>query len=105
MLRRALANLFSNAVRHTPEGGRIDVVIDSDGEHVRIRVMNTGDAISPEHLERIFDRFYRADPSRHRSGEGAGLGLAITRSIVLAHGGAISAKSESSGVCFEILLD
>lgn len=104
MLRRALANLLSNAVRHTPEGGRIDVVIDSDGENVRIRVMNTGDAISPEHLERIFDRFYRADPSRHRSGEGAGLGLAITRSIVLAHGGSISANSENSGVCFEIRL-
>jgi two-component system heavy metal sensor histidine kinase CusS len=104
MLRRALANLLSNAVRHTPEGGRIDVAIDSDGELRRIRVMNSGEAISPEHLERIFDRFYRADPSRHRSGEGAGLGLAITRSIILAHGGTITAQSESAGVCFEICL-
>ena len=104
MLRRALANLFSNAVRHTPEGGRIDVAIDSDGELTRIRVMNSGEAISPEHLERIYDRFYRADPSRHRSGEGAGLGLAITRSIILAHGGTITAQSESAGVCFEIRL-
>lgn len=105
MLRRALANLLSNAVRHTPEGGRIDVAIDTDGVSTSIRVMNTGEAIPPEHLERIFDRFYRADPSRHRSGEGAGLGLAITRSIILAHGGTISARSEPSGVCFEIRLD
>ncbi len=104
MLRRALANLLSNAVRHTPEGGKIDVEIASGHERTIIKVANTGEAISPEHLDRIFDRFYRADPSRHRTGEGAGLGLAITRSIVRAHGGEITARSINDGVCFEIQL-
>lgn len=104
MLRRALANLLSNAIRHTPQGGRIQVRIEPLGEGTAVSVENSGAPIPPEHLSRIFDRFYRADPSRHGGGEGAGLGLAITRSIVQAHGGEISARSSEDGVCFELRL-
>jgi two-component system heavy metal sensor histidine kinase CusS len=104
MLRRALANLISNAIRHTPAGGSICVRIAATGGGITLEIENSGEPIGPEHLTRIFDRFYRADPSRHRSHEGAGLGLAITRSIVHAHGGEISARSTVDGVCFEIRL-
>lgn len=104
MLRRALANLLSNAIRHSPAGGAIRVDIGNTGQGVTLVVTNSGEAISPEHLPHIFDRFYRADPSRHSNGEGAGLGLAITRSIVLAHGGEIAVRSVPDGVCFEIRL-
>ncbi len=104
MLRRALANLLSNAIRHTPVNGRIRVHIGRAGNSTTLLVENSGEPIPPEHLSRIFDRFYRADPSRHGSGEGAGLGLAITRSIILAHGGEIAVRSGDAGVCFEIRL-
>jgi two-component system heavy metal sensor histidine kinase CusS len=101
MLRRALANLISNAIRHTPAGGTIRVAIESSGEATKLSVENSGDPIPQEQLSRIFDRFYRGDASRH-GGEGAGLGLAITRSIVRAHGGEISVRSGGGGVCFEL---
>ena len=102
MLRRALANLLSNAIRHTPHGGRIQVRINAADEGLMLSVENTGEPIAPQHLPRIFDRFYRADPSRHRSGEGVGLGLAITRSIILAHGGEIGVRTTADGVCFDL---
>jgi two-component system heavy metal sensor histidine kinase CusS len=102
MLRRALANLISNAIRHTPVGGRIRIRIDVENGNTILAVENSGEPIPAEHLSRIFDRFYRADPSRHSSGEGAGLGLAITRSIIRAHGGEIYVKSGADGVCFEL---
>jgi len=102
MLRRALANLLSNAIRHTPEGGSIHVRIETTDDGTTLAIENTGDPIPPEHLNRLFDRFYRADPSRHRTGEGAGLGLAITRSIIRAHGGDIIVRSGIDSVCFEI---
>jgi two-component system heavy metal sensor histidine kinase CusS len=104
MLRRALANLISNAIRHTPASGSIRVHIETTDGETTLAVENSGVPIPPEHLSRIFDRFYRADPSRHRSHEGAGLGLAITRSIVQAHGGEISAHSRTAGVCFTVRL-
>ncbi len=102
MLRRALANLLSNAIRHTPPAGRIEVHIESTPTGTLLHIKNTGEAIQAEHLARIFDRFYRADPSRHRNGEGAGLGLAITRSIIRAHGGEITVSAWEEGVCFTI---
>ncbi len=102
MLRRALANLLSNAIRHTPAGGSIQVRIAATGEGTILTVENTGEPIAPEHLPRIFDRFYRADPSRQRGDEGAGLGLAITRSIIRAHGGEIEVRPGIDGVCFEV---
>ncbi len=98
MLRRALGNLISNALRHTPAGGAIRVEIDQDGAQLRIQVQNTGEPIAAAHLARFFERFYRADPARQRdAGEGTGLGLSITQAIVRAHGGKVSAAS-SDGV-------
>lgn len=102
MLRRALANLISNAIRHTPEGGSIRISIESSAGGMKLSIKNSGEPIPEEHRTRIFDRFYRADPSRHRSSDGAGLGLAITRSIVQAHGGEISLRPTTDGVCFEM---
>lgn len=104
MLRRALANLLSNAIRHSSMAGRIQLAIEKKADEMIIRIHNQGDAIPAEHISHIFDRFYRADPSRHSNGEGAGLGLSITRSIILAHGGEIFVTSDVDGVCFEIHL-
>jgi two-component system heavy metal sensor histidine kinase CusS len=101
MLRRALSNLLSNALRHTPAGGRIEVGLEAGDGQSRVRIENPGETIPPEHLPRLFDRFYRADPSRQKS-EGVGLGLAITRSIVEAHGGSIEARSAAGRTRFEI---
>ncbi|MBT1258824.1 heavy metal sensor histidine kinase [Pseudomonas sp. VS40] len=102
MLRRALSNLLDNALRFTPPGGEVRVRIE-DG--VRLSVENTGDGISAELLPRLFDRFYRADPARHEgSSEHAGLGLAITQSIVRAHGGRIYGESEAGWTRFVIEL-
>jgi len=93
MLRRALGNLLSNAIRHATPGSTVQVTLSQDERNATVQVSNQGDTLAPEVLERIFDRFYRADPARARSAEGAGLGLAITRSIVQAHGGQIHAQS------------
>ncbi|QXH48899.1 heavy metal sensor histidine kinase [Pseudomonas xanthosomatis] len=102
MLRRALSNLLDNALRFTPAGGEIRVTLS---EGPSISVANTGPAIQPEQLERLFDRFYRADPARQEgSSEHAGLGLAITRSIVQAHGGRIRAQCSQGWTRFEIEL-
>jgi two-component system heavy metal sensor histidine kinase CusS len=105
MLRRAIGNLVSNAVRHAPDAGEVTIGL-RPGENggMRIAVANPGEPIAFEHRARIFDRFYRVDPSRQRSSEGAGLGLAIARSIVLAHGGSIEAVATSDGARFEVTL-
>jgi len=101
MLRRAISNLLSNAIRHTPRDGEIRVSIGADRPgQTRLSVENPGISIAPEHLPRLFDRFYRVDASRRKEGEGAGLGLAIAKSIVEAHGGAISASSAEGIVRF-----
>jgi two-component system, OmpR family, heavy metal sensor histidine kinase CusS len=103
MIRRAISNLLSNAINHTPRGGCVNVRIGhGDGEGVRLAVENPGDGIASEHLPRIFDRFYRVDPSRQRSTDGAGLGLAITKSIAAAHGGTVQAFSVEGMTRFEI---
>lgn len=102
MLRRAFSNLLDNALRFTPPGGEVRVRID-DG--VRLSIENTGDGIPAELLPRLFDRFYRADPARREgSSEHAGLGLAITQSIVRAHGGRIYCESEAGWARFVIEL-
>lgn len=89
LLRRAVANLLVNAIRHTVAGGEIQVrLMCLDGES-ELAVENPGEAIPPQHLPRLFDRFYRADASRHRDSESTGLGLAIVKSIVEAHGGQV----------------
>lgn len=93
MLRRAVSNLLSNALRHTAPGGRIDIRLDCQAGRVRLSVSNPGEPVPPDQLARIFERFHRAGAERSRHGEGAGLGLAITRSIVETHGGRITVQS------------
>ncbi len=105
MIRRALSNLLSNAIRHTPLDGAVKVRIDRrDSGDIELSVENPGEAIEPEHLPRLFDRFYRVDPSRQKAGEGAGLGLAITKSIIEAHKGTIQASSSHGLTRFAITI-
>ena len=103
MVRRAISNLLSNAIRHTQSGGRVLVRLAKPSDHeVSLSVLNPGPEIPAEHLLHIFDRFYRVDPSRTRQSEGAGLGLAIVRSIVEAHGGRVEAASTSGNTSFTL---
>jgi two-component system heavy metal sensor histidine kinase CusS len=104
MLRRALGNLLSNAVRHATPSSTVQVRIGGMPDAVHIDVQNAGEPIAEEHQERIFDRFFRVDPSRQRGSEGSGLGLAITKSIVAAHGGTIRASSQDGLTTFHIVL-
>ena len=105
MLRRAISNLLSNAIRHTPSGGRVQIRLAAASNHeVSLSVQNPGPGIPAEHLAKIFDRFYRVDPSRTRQSEGAGLGLAIVRSIVKAHGGRVEAASAQNKTTFTLFL-
>jgi two-component system OmpR family sensor kinase/two-component system sensor histidine kinase BaeS len=93
-LNQALANLLSNALRHTPAGGQITLRAEAIPEGKRITVSDTGTGIPAEDLPYIFDRFWRGDRSRARTEGSSGLGLAITKQLVLAHGGTISVESE-----------
>lgn len=102
MLRRAISNLVSNAVRHSQPNTTVKVRLVSDPKALGLSVENTGDVITPEQLGRVFDRFYRADASRQRSEEGAGLGLAITRSIIRTHRGDVTVSSGSGKTSFHI---
>ena len=93
---QVLGNLVDNALRHTPSGGSVTLrvkLISHPTSFILFSVSDTGDGIAPEDLPHIFDRFYRADRARTRSSGGAGLGLAIARRMVEAHGGAIRAES------------
>lgn len=92
-LRQILANLVENAVRHT-RGGRVVVRSVRVREQVELAVTDTGIGISPEHLPRIFERFYRVDPSRARADGGTGLGLSIVKHLAEVHGGSVRAASE-----------
>lgn len=105
MLRRAFSNLLSNAIRHTPRHGGVKVIIKPNTESGRIHITfeNPGENIPPEHLPRLFDRFYRVDSSRQKSSDGAGLGLAITKSIIEAHKGTIQGFSANGLTRFEII--
>ena len=117
MLRRAMSNLLSNGLRYTPAGQTLVVRLARAEEveetlaaesakkaGVLLSVENPGPAIPAEHLPKLFDRFYRVDPSRRRSCEGTGLGLAITKSIVEAHGGQIAAHSDQEVTRFTLRL-
>lgn len=104
MIRRAISNLLSNAIRHCNAGDEIRITLSMTEASAFIRVENTGEEIPAENLPRVFDRFYRGDASRQRGNESSGLGLAITRSIVLAHQGDIAVQSGGRRTCFEITL-
>ena len=105
MLRRALSNLLDNALRFTPANGEVRVRVAEQAKSLRVTVENSGEGISAELLPRLFDRFYRADPARQEgSSEHAGLGLAITQSIIKAHGGQIHCESAQGWTRFVIEL-
>lgn len=94
LFQRALSNLVSNALRHTERGGKVDVSFGEHGDGIWLSVQDTGQGIPNEDLARIFQRFYRVDPSRNFASGGTGLGLAIVKSIVELHGGHVSVESE-----------
>ena len=91
--RQVLLNVLDNAVRYTPEGGRIAVTAAAERGALRLEVSDTGIGIPGEHLPRIFERFYRVDPARSRELGGTGLGLGIVKHLVEAHGGRVEATS------------
>jgi signal transduction histidine kinase len=93
-VRQVLANLVDNAVRYTPAGGTVMISTRRVDGGVWLSVRDTGIGIAAEHLPRIFERFYRADPGRSREAGGTGLGLAIVRHLVESHGGRVEAASE-----------
>ena len=93
-LSQVLHNLLDNALRHTPSGGTVHVRVSTDAGQLRVAVRDSGEGIAAEHLPHVFDRFYRVDTARGRNAGGAGLGLAIARSIVTAHGGTIHVESD-----------
>jgi signal transduction histidine kinase len=94
-MREMLLNLVTNAIKYTPPGGTVGLTLGSDPDHVTLVVSDSGIGIAPGDLPHIFDRFWRADPARSRTGErpGVGLGLAITKWIAEAHGGTITVQS------------
>lgn len=100
MFRRAINNLLSNALRYTPEGKTVTISLREQESDVELVVENPGTAIPEAHLPRLFDRFYRVDPSRQRKGEGSGIGLAIVKSIVTAHHGKIRVESDAVSTRF-----
>ena len=88
-LEQAVDNLVANALRYTPSGGRVSMRADMAGDTVALKVVDTGPGIPAEHIGHVFDRFYKADPSRAATREGSGLGLSIVRAIVERHGGTV----------------
>jgi signal transduction histidine kinase len=104
MLQRMVANLLDNAIRYTPQGGRIDITVHPiPGDDVAVVFQDTGIGIRAADLSRVFDRFFRCDPSR--SASGTGLGLSLAQAVAMAHGGEITVQSEPGrGSTFQVLL-
>lgn len=96
-LEQVMANLLDNALRHTHADGSVAVTTAVDSDHVEVSVVDTGEGITAEHVPHIFERFYRADAARDRDHGGAGIGLAIAKALVEAHGGTIAARSGGLG--------
>jgi two-component system phosphate regulon sensor histidine kinase PhoR len=98
-------NLVSNAIKYTPEGGKVRITLDEEGGCVKATVSDTGIGIKKEDLPRVFDKFYRVKTAETRQIIGTGLGLSIVKSIVDAHLGSISIESEvGKGTTFTVLL-
>ena len=96
-IEQILNNLLSNALRYTPDGGKIEVALKADAKKMLVSVHDNGPGISEEALPYIFERFYRADRSRSRSEGGSGLGLAIALQIAVLHGGTLTAENDPQG--------
>jgi len=98
---RVLNNLINNAILHTPKGGQVTVDATCEKNIIIVQVHDTGEGIKPDDIPYVFDRFYRGEKSRNRTTGGAGLGLAIARGIIEAHGGSIKVRSEmGKETCF-----
>jgi signal transduction histidine kinase len=94
LLRQAIANLLSNAVRYTPAGGHINIEVRSRRGLVQIFVSDTGEGIAAEDVPHVFSRFWRAATSRNRESGGLGIGLALVREIIVRHQGTVNVESE-----------
>ncbi|MNV82710.1 Sensor kinase CusS [compost metagenome] len=97
MFQRALSNLLSNAIRHSPESKPVALRIERSGSEVRLSVENQGPGVPAEHQSRLFERFYRVGSGRSRLEGGTGLGLAIVKSIMQLHGGRVEVSSSPLG--------
>lgn len=94
LFRRAVSNVVANAVRYTAQGGRVDIGASKDDRSVRVFIKNSGNTIPPQHVDKIFERYYRVDPARSGSTGSAGLGLAIVRTIMKLHGGEVALENQ-----------
>ena len=108
-LRQVVRALIDNALKHTPAGGSVEVIVDREGDLARLRVIDTGEGIGPEHLPNVTGRFYRADEARGRHGAGraggVGLGLAIAEELVRLMHGRLKLESEpGQGTCAAVVL-
>ena len=97
-------NLFANALRYTPAGGHIELRANGDGDAIVLSVVDSGQGIAPDHVPFVFDRFYKAEPSRARNAPGSGLGLSIAKAIVERHHGSIGVTSAPGRTAFTIVL-
>lgn len=104
LIQRAITNLVSNAIRHAYAGSTVAIAVKSAASQATLSVTNEGDEIAPAHLDRIFARFYRADPARSRVEGGSGLGLAIVRSIAGAHHGDVAVQCKDGKTTFTLTL-
>jgi signal transduction histidine kinase len=102
MLKQVWINLLDNAIKFTPEQGKITVTVEQKGEKIQITVSNTGSEIAPEHMDKIFRKFYQTDESH--SAEGSGVGLAIVKRILDLHRGTVSVTSADMLTSFCVLL-
>ena len=103
-LNQVIGNLLANARVHTPDGTRVALSVQRDGDEAVVRVHDDGPGIDPAISEELFERFSRADRSRARKTGGTGLGLSIARAIAQAHGGTLLARSEPGDTTFELRL-
>lgn len=102
LIRRALANLLANALRYATPGSAVTISSEVSQDRLKITVHNCGEPIAAEHLPRLFERFYRCDPSRNQPDDSGGLGLAIVRSIMQLHGGWVTVDSTPAGTRFDL---